>query len=74
MDSTVWCFTELLLGTHLPRNLSLAPALDLTKHASLFARDPARRARFRDQPQVGDGGGVAWVAQRWGLVDSDEGY
>jgi hypothetical protein len=76
MDSAVWCFTELLLGTHLPRNLSLAPALDLAKHAWRFSQDPARRSRFRDVPTPDSTDAMDRAFKRWGVANpySDEDY
>jgi hypothetical protein len=75
MDALVWACTELLLGVHVPRDLSLAPALDLGKHPSTFSGDVSRRRRFRDMPTP-NADPTAWVAQRWGVSNSpyDEDY
>ena len=74
MDAEVWCFTELLLGTQIPRDLSLAPMLDL--HQAGFAQ------RASQGPRAARGGGfprhrdlddalLEAARRKWG-VDGDE--
>jgi hypothetical protein len=75
MDAMVWACTELLLGAHVPRNLNLAPALDLRKRSFLPADQvAARRQRFPEAPSRAGGGSIEdIVRQRWGVAyDPDE--
>jgi hypothetical protein len=71
MDALVWCFTELLLGAHLPRGLNLAPALDLAQRSFLDAGQRAeRRSRFAEDAGPQRGASVEERAARlWGVSD-----
>jgi hypothetical protein len=55
MDAEVWLYTELLLGAHVPRDLSLAPALEGMQQPSLSAQG-ATPPRQPDRPGRGPQG------------------
>jgi phage terminase large subunit-like protein len=60
MDSAVWLYHELLLGSHVPRDLSLRPALDgMSKRSGVAIGDePAPPSRFQGDrmPRTWPGG------------------
>ena len=65
MDAEVWLYTELLLGQHVPRDFSLAPALDLTQAG--FAQRASQGPRPPPQARALE----AAVRRRWS-VDAEE--
>jgi phage terminase large subunit-like protein len=76
LDALIWALTELMLTAYVPRDLNLAPALDLVKHSSFLdtSQVAARRARFAPEaPQARDGSIEEMVRRRWGVAyDPDE--
>ena len=66
MDAEVWLYTELLLGAHVPRDLSLAPALDLTQAAFEQRASQGTRSPHQARAVAED------VRKRWEVTSDEE--
>jgi hypothetical protein len=66
MDALVWCMTELLLGAHVPRDLTLAAALDLHQ-PGLEARAMHGRPAPRGSGAPVDPDVMDLVRRRWSV-------
>jgi hypothetical protein len=73
LDAMVWAMTELLLGTHVPRDLSLTPMMDLTQKP-LGERQAPLPGRGRQQGMPGQSAQAVdeLVRQRWSITYDDD--
>jgi hypothetical protein len=73
MDAMVWAYTELLLGVHVPRDLSLTPTMDLTQKPLGERTAPMPGRARQGTPGQGRTAVDDLVRQRWSLdYDPDD--
>jgi hypothetical protein len=73
MDAEVWCYTELLLGTHVPRDVQLGAVADLTQAAFVDrVRQGAPRHIHQPGPRREDEANTMETVRRRWSVDVDD--
>jgi predicted phage terminase large subunit-like protein len=72
LDAMIWALTELMLGVHVPHDLSLAPMLDLTQRplGERTAPLPGRGMR-QGAPDPARAAAEAFVRSRWSIDPDD---